>query len=253
MFIKFIGANPDVEIISEGKESSYHSYSCYNEKNELLHVNEIPAWKKITYKNIYPNIDIEYEIHPESGFKYSIIVRPGGDISKVRLQYSKNIQLNADGTITTPTRFGNIIDHKPLTFYAKNKNQIISSSYQVQNNIVSYQLGQYDPTQTIVIDPWTQTPNFVSTGWDSVWECERDGAGNVYVIGGTSPMQLIKYDPFGVIQWTHNTPYDTTAWLGTFAVDNAGNSYVSNGSTAAIFKINTAAAVQWITAAQAVC
>ena len=48
----------------------------------------------------------------------------------------------------------------------------------------------------------------------ALMECERDGAGNVYVIGGESPMQLIKYNSAGAIQWTHNTPYDTANfWL----------------------------------------
>jgi hypothetical protein len=78
-----------------------------------------------------------------------------------------------------------------------------------------------------------------------VWECERDGAGNVYLIGGVMPMQLIKYNAAGVLQWTYNTPYDTTAWLGTFATDNAGNSYVTQGSGAKIVKVSTAGGVIW--------
>jgi gliding motility-associated-like protein len=78
-----------------------------------------------------------------------------------------------------------------------------------------------------------------------VWECEKDGAGNVYIIGGVNPMQLLKYNAAGAIQWTYSTPYDTSAWLGTFATDNAGNSYVTQGSVAQIVKVNTAGAVVW--------
>lgn len=58
-------------------------------------------------------------------------------------------------------------------------------------------------------------------------------------------MQLIKYNAAGAIQWTYNTPYDTTAWLGTFATDNAGNSYVTQGSVAEIVRVSTAGAVVW--------
>ena len=49
-----------------------------------------------------------------------------------------------------------------------------------------------------------------------------------------------------VLQWTYNTPYDTSnCWLGTFATDNAGNSYVTRGSVSGMQKINTAGSLVW--------
>jgi hypothetical protein len=138
-----------------------------------------------------------------------------------------------------------LTDHAPLTFYDENKNKTIASYFKIQGDEISFNVDNYDRTKTIVIDPWTQVPNFPNSNWDCVWECERDGAGNVYIIGGTSPLQLIKFDVAGALQWTFNTPYDTTEWLGTFAVDNAGNSYVANGSPARIMKVNNAGATVW--------
>jgi len=243
--LKWLGANPDVELIVEDKDEHYHSYSHYTKEGEFVSNNHIASWKKLTYKNIYPNIDVVYEIHPRSGFKYSVLVHSGGDISKVQLKYSKKINLNVDGTISTATKFGDVIDHKPVTFYSNNKNSTIQSKYKVEGNVISFDIANYDKTKSILIDPWTQMPNFPSSNWDCVWECERDGAGNVYVIGGTSPMQLLKYDVAGTLQWTYNTPYDTTSWLGTFATDLAGNSYVSNGSPVKLMKIDNAASVVW--------
>ena len=105
-------------------------------------------------------------------------------------------------------------------------------------------MGNYDKTKTIIIDPWTQSPSF-NTNWDCVWECERDGLGNVYIIGGVMPLQLLKYNAAGALQWTYNTPYDTTAWMGTFATDLAGNSYITNGTYAAIQKVDNNANVVW--------
>jgi len=241
----WLGANENVQIIPEEKNSFYHSYSFYDKNGKDVNVNYIPSYKKLTYKNLYDNIDVVYEYHPESGLKYSIVVHPGGDISQVKLQYSKNAILNSDGTISTATIFGNITDHAPLTFYADSKNSIIGSFYNINNNIITFHVDGYDKTKTIIIDPWTQTPNFPSTNWDSVWECEHDAAGNVYIIGGTSPLQLIKYNSAGALQWTYSTPYDTTEWLGTFATDGPGNSYVSNGSPARMIKVNNAAGVVW--------
>jgi gliding motility-associated-like protein len=241
---KWLGSNSDVELVAENPNSDYHNYSYSDANGNIIGVDNVKAYNKLTYKNLYENIDVVYEFHPQGGVKYSVIVNPGGDISQVKLQYSKNIILHADGTIHTPTQYGDIIDHAPVTFYDGQSGNVIQSSYKVEGNIISFNIPEYDNTKTLVIDPWTQSPTF-ATNWDCLWECEQDGAGNVYVIGGVMPMQLIKYNSAGTIQWTYNTPYDTTAWLGVFAVDNAGNSYVTNGSLAMIQKISTAGALVW--------
>ncbi|MBX7094714.1 MAG: gliding motility-associated C-terminal domain-containing protein [Flavobacteriales bacterium] len=244
VYCNWINANPNAEIVSSEKNNFTHTYSFYDAKGKLTDANNIPSYKKITYKNLYKNIDVVYEFHPESGVKYSVILHPGAKVEDVKLHYSKNIQLMEDGTIRTSTSFGDIIDHAPVTFYQNNESQKIKSVYKVDNNTISFSLENYDATKTIVIDPWTQSPAF-NTNWDCIWECESDAAGNAYIIGGVMPLQLIKYNSAGVQQWVYNTPYDTTSWLGTFAVDDAGNSYVTNGSSAAIVKVNTSGTVVW--------
>lgn len=240
---QWVGANPNVQIISENKNLFTHSYSYYDKDGELKHVSNASSFTKLTYKNIYPNIDVVYELNPDGGLKYSITVRPGGNISAIRLKYSKDAVLNNDGTIKTNTIFGNITDHKPVTFYEDNQVEVIHSSYNLSNNIIGFNVGNYNTNRTIVIDPWTQTPALTIPS--GVWEVEADAAGNVYVIGGGTPMQLIKYNSTGVFQWIYNTPYDTNNgdWLGALATDNAGNSYVTRGSSAAITKVNTTGGV----------
>lgn len=239
---EWLNTNPNAEIIFLEKNTFYSSYT-FRYNNEIKNINFIPTFNKVLYKNIYPNIDIEYTLHPQGGYKYTIIVHPGGDISKVQFRYSHKSKIKND-KIFTSTKYGLITDHSPFAYYEQSK-QSVSCEYALVNNVISFKLNNFNPNETLIIDPWTQTPNFPSTNWDCVWECERDGAGNVYIIGGTSPMQLIKYNNAGVLQWTYNTPYDTTSWLGTFAVDNAGNSYVTQGSTAQIQKVNTTGGLVW--------
>ena len=166
--------------------------------------------------------------------------------SQIKMKYTDvdGMSLDANGNTHLPTKFGDIIDHAPLTFYSENKNSIISSSFVKSGNTISFSLGNYDNTKTIVIDPWTQTPTLGNS--NGVWECERDAAGNVYIIGGDMPMKLLKYNAAGAIQWTYTTPWDTSnAWLGTLATDNLGNSYVTSGSIAAMQKVNNAAGLVW--------
>ncbi|MCW3103477.1 MAG: hypothetical protein JWO09_1917 [Bacteroidetes bacterium] len=237
-------ANPDVKIVAEEMLENYFSYT-FKKNGQEQNENFIHGYKKITYKDLYPNIDVEYVFHPTEGLKYSVILHPGADPSLVKMKYASSEKLSFDHEdLVIRTKFGNIIDHAPVTFYEGNTSSIIGSRFEKEGNVISFKLGAYDNTKTVVIDPWTVTPAF-ATNWDCVWECERDGAGNVYIIGGVSPMQLLKYNSAGALQWTYSTPYDTTSWLGTFATDNAGNSYVTQGSTAKILKVNTTGGLVW--------
>ncbi len=241
---EWLDANPNVEIIAENRVSYYHSYT-YKINGKLTNVNYIPSFEKMRYKNLYPNIDVIYEFHPQGGIKYSIIVYPGGDLSRVKLKYSKPISLNKNGDIYVKAKFGTIIEHAPISFYDEN-HQPITSFYSVKDNTISFNVPQSETNNTIVIDPWTQTP--FATASNGTWECETDAAGNAYIIGDgmLAYEKLKKYNTTGALQWTYTTTWDTTGyWLGTLGTDLNGNSYITAGSIAEIEKVNTGGSMQF--------
>jgi len=245
--MNWLGANPNTTIEATEAQDDFHGYAIADASGEINSVEGVKGFKKITYKNLYPGIDVEYVIHPESGVKYALHVAPNADPSVVKMVYDRNISLK-DGAIHIETDFGDILDHAPLTFYDKNKNEVIHSEFSIKNNSISFHLGDYDNSQAIIIDPWTQTPTF-NTDWNCIWEVEYDGNGNAYIIGGIMPLKLQKYDPNGILQWTYNTPYDTSnGWLGGLGTDDVGNSYVTRGSVAGIIKVNTTGNLEWTSA-----
>ncbi|MEI8202566.1 MAG: PKD domain-containing protein [Bacteroidota bacterium] len=242
IYMNWVNPNPNVELIASDLTTDYYSY-CVKEKDDnYRNINYVKAYKKIVYKNIYPNIDIEYVFHPSDGLKYSLILHPGADISLFKMNYSVAPKLKSNGDVHIKTKFGDIIDHAPSTFYSDNKSNTIASYFVKNDNTISFNVSSYSNTKTVIIDPWTQTPALPNS--NGVWECEQDAAGNVYIIGGDMPMKLIKYNAAGTLQWTYVTPWDTANnWLGTLATDMAGNSYVTSGSIAALQKITPAGGV----------
>jgi len=236
------GANPNAEVVALYSVTQYFNYNMGKGKS-IQHAN---GYTKLLYKNLYKNIDVEYVFHPKGGIEYSFVLHPGADASQIKMKYSDvgNMIIDAQKNLHYITKFGDIIEHAPQTFYQNAEGSKITSSFVRKGKTIGFNLGNYDKTKTVILDPWIVAPAFASQ-WDCVWECEKDGAGNVYIIGGVTPMQLLKYSPAGALQWTYSTPYDTTSWLGTFAVDNAGNSYVTQGSIAAIQKVSTGGAMIW--------
>ncbi|MBL4658604.1 MAG: SprB repeat-containing protein, partial [Flavobacteriales bacterium] len=249
---EWIGANKNVKIIPVDKYPDYYSYS-FRHNDQVKNINHIPGYKKIVYKELYPKIDVEFVFHPEGGIKYSFILHPGADLSQVKIKYTTahsntkrentSIQLNRFGQLDIKTSLGDILEHKPVSFYSKTKTAI-KSNYVFKNNILTFELDSYDKTQEVIIDPWVVSPAFNSS--TAVWEVETDGAGNVYVIGGETPMELKKYNSAGIIQWTYSTPWDTSnVWLGTLATDVTGTSYITAGVSPEMERINTAATMVW--------
>ncbi|MDF1676897.1 MAG: PKD domain-containing protein, partial [Vicingaceae bacterium] len=254
--ISFVGANTNVKIIAEEKTNHYYSYAVKDLKtNDVNNINNVKGYKKITYKNIYNNIDIEYTLHPDGGIKYNVILHPGANPNEIKMKYETfhtnhldekiDIKLNSQtGQLEINTASTKIIEHKPLTFY-QNSKTVIQSEYAFSNNILTFNLGNYDNSQKVVIDPWVVTPNF--NAGDFTREVETDATGNVYVIGGEIPMELRKYGIAGNLIWTYITPWDTNGgdWLGTLATDAAGVSYITQGTGAEIERVSTAGAMVW--------
>jgi gliding motility-associated-like protein len=239
------GANPSTEIIPSEETSDYSSYS-YSQNGVTKNINHLRCFKKLLYKNIYPFIDIEYSFHPSEGIKYTLILNPGADIRRVKMNYPQNrkVRISRTGDMLLKTFLGDITDHAPVSYYSGNTSEKVSSRFALLDHSVSFELGSFDHSRTVVIDPWTITPALANS--NKVWEVEHDAGGNAYIYGGDSPLTLKKYNPAGVLQWTYATPWDTAHyWIGTFITDLAGNSYITSGSNGEISKVNTSGALVW--------
>ncbi|MFN5318385.1 MAG: gliding motility-associated C-terminal domain-containing protein [Bacteroidia bacterium] len=242
---EWIGANPNATLLLDETNSYYHSYWYTDANGQQINTSNIRSGKRLLCKDLYPGIDAVYEFYPEGGLKYSLIVHPGANPAQAQLKSSKKAKLSENGRLVTKTRLGDITEHAPVCYYTDAPEHIVSSQFSYSNRTTSFNVAHTQITKTLVIDPWIQSPTF-NTNWDCVWECDRDAAGNVYAIGGVMPLQLIKYNAAGVLQWTYSTPYDTSnGWLGTMATDLNGNTYVTNGTAEAIQKISPAGAVVW--------
>jgi gliding motility-associated-like protein len=105
-------------------------------------------------QNVYPGIDVRY--FTDNGFlKYDIIVRPGGDVSKIALQYSGVDQLQTKNKeLLIGTSIGDLKESMPYTYQTGlTGKKDVSCKYTVRNNVVRFDVRGYDPTETLIIDP----------------------------------------------------------------------------------------------------
>ncbi|HXB41664.1 MAG TPA: PKD domain-containing protein [Bacteroidia bacterium] len=239
--ISFDGAGINTTIVAEDKVSNVYKFNIESKYNITAE-----AYKKIIYKNLYPGIDMEF-IFPEDkqGFKYTFIVHPGADASIIKMSYPTHkgdLKQDANGNIVIKSLFGNFTDHAPVANLEK-ENTIVNCSFNLLLNTVKFNVGKYDKSKTLVIDPWTTSPGFVTP---KAYDVDWDKAGNCYAYGGTTPFQLVKLSPAGTIIWTYTTTFGFASYYGDFAMDrSSGSSYIVdgfNGGGAQALKVNSAGA-----------
>ncbi|HTA27066.1 MAG TPA: hypothetical protein VK809_04725, partial [Bacteroidia bacterium] len=245
--MEWVNSNVNVTIEAQQEQTDYYSYRTDDDKTVRTN-----AFKKIICHNLYPGIDVEY-FFPEKGegIRYDLIIHPGADLSKLKMNYSgfQSIEQDGIGNIAlcmADSATKDIIDSVPHTYYS-DTHELLASSFIKTGNTISFAVNNYDKTREMIIDPWMVDPGFTSD--DKALDIAKDLAGNIYVYGGGgsgTPWELKKFTPLGTLVWTYVTSFTGSSWYGDLAVDPAGNSFISEGCCDGIIeKINTNDSVIW--------
>ncbi len=153
--IDFVGANRNPEIIAEGKSADYDNY--YNIPNKPKGVEKVHRFQKITYKSLYPNIDLVF-FKPEDTLKpveYNFIVNPGGKISDIQLKFKGAKTKLKDGKLSMNLRFGEMQENIPHSWEEAGnlKNTIDVGFTDLGNDIFGFKSEKNTSDKVVIIDP----------------------------------------------------------------------------------------------------
>jgi len=185
--MKFAGANSGPETVFEGELEGKLGYFKGNDPSKW--VPEVPRYSRVTSRNAYKGIDITWYENDNGGMEYDLIVAPGADPGQVLLDFdgADLISVNASGDLEIETPAGPMYQKKPVVFqdYGGLKAPV-ESGYIVSGSRVSFAVGDYDRSKTLVIDPLP--PLYYSTylgGNDSDVgsSIKADQFGNAYITG----------------------------------------------------------------------
>ena len=151
--VELVEANKDAEIIPDRSLPTVNNYFIGNDKTKWA--TDCHIYKGITYKNVYPNIDIRYYSDVGANLKYDFIIRPGGDINKIALRYkgADNLKIK-NKELIIHTSVGDNKELYPYTYQViNNERKEIDAKYVVEGDVVRFKVKDYSPNSTIIIDP----------------------------------------------------------------------------------------------------
>ena len=145
------------------------------------------AFDEVTSQNVYPGIDFR-SYYENSNLRYDFIVRPKADASDIRLKFAGASKLTVQkNDLKIGTQLGTFGHGKLLAYQRINGvKKAVPASFVVRGNSVALDLGPYDHTKSLVIDPVVYGTYYGGdNGWDSVTSVVSDSVGNVFMTGWT--------------------------------------------------------------------
>lgn len=244
MDVQLVGANPNAKVVKEQKQDCYERYytSQFGENVTVAY-----SYQKVTYKEVYTNLDWVLYVKNNT-IEYDFVVRQGGKVSDIKLQYSGTSQLNInkDGSLTATTPFGTVTEAAPFSFQQVD-GKTIASKFVLNNDILSFSTDSYNGT--LVIDPTLSWATYYGgIGAETIRNgcVTGDQYGNGYLGGttasnsnivttgshsvslsGSSDAFLVKFNASGNRLWA--TYYGGSSTENVYAVtcDRIGNIYLS--------------------------
>ncbi|MFO0495715.1 MAG: gliding motility-associated C-terminal domain-containing protein [Flavobacteriia bacterium] len=210
---------------TEEKESqSYRNYYLGSDSSKWK--SGIKSFQEVRLNDFYAGIDLLMDA-TSSKMKYSFEVAAGVDPSKIRygITGSDNIEIQ-DGSIIIATRFGNIIEEKPVAWTEKEgKKVFVAVDYVIdEQGIISYDFPQgYDRNAKLVIDPYLVFSTFSGSTMDN-WgmTATPDSQGNLYAGGIVFNMAGNYPTTTGAFDVTFNGGYNYTYTSGNSTYNMSG-------------------------------
>jgi gliding motility-associated-like protein len=181
--VSFLGASSSSERIPDKPLPSYNNYFIGNDQKKWAA--DCKIYTAITYKNVYPNIDVRYYSTADK-LKYDFIVHPGGNPAAIAMRFDGGVTLNIKNKeLIIGTPVGEVKEMAPYSYQTDVKgSNDVNTKYVIKDNVVSFNTGKYDPTATLIIDPQIVFSSFTGSLVDNWGYTATPGPDGSFFAGG---------------------------------------------------------------------
>ncbi len=217
----------------------------------------IATYGTVSYQNVYPGVNLDYYGN-QGELEYDFTVAPGASPGVIALSFqgATSVSLDSAGNLVLATPAGNLTEHAPVVYQNVNGvRQSVTGSFVLQGNgDIGFQVGTYDTSLPLIIDPTLSYSTFLGGDFSSdAFAVAVDSQGNAYVTGDTgadtfptttgaynrllngsgSPGNTVtdvfvtKFSPSGTLVYSTFIGGTTDDHGTGIAIDSQGNAYVT--------------------------
>ena len=132
----------------------------------------VPMFAKAQFDDVYPGIDVIYYGTDQRQLEYDFIVKPGADPHSIRLGFEGTDKIRADsgGDLVLTVDKKELRIHQPKLYQdvEGTRKEIPGSFKLIGRNNVAFEVGSYDKSKTLVIDPILAYSTFLGGSGDDI-------------------------------------------------------------------------------------
>lgn len=260
----FRGSNPQARLAGSDPLSGKVNYLIGREPRDWR--TAIPIWRKVSYTQIYPGIDLEFYANRQD-LEYDFIVAPGTAPQRIDLSFTgvDAVRVDADGNLHLLAGDTLVVQKKPVIYQEVDGSRVsVDGGYELRDgNRVGFKVAAYDSSRSLVIDPAINFSSyFGGSASDSFGDMALDAQGNIYLAGittsvnfpgsygqlqpelkGASDLFVAKFDPTGTsLLFSTYLGGKSDEWgQPDIAVDKDGNVYVTGITGSTDFPVSSSA------------
>ncbi len=261
--MKLLGANANAPVAGADALPGRANYFVGSDSRKWT--TDVETYKKVSYSAVYPGIDLVYYGNQQQ-LEYDFVLAPGADTNKIALSFSgATPKLNAQGDLVFASKAGETSFHKPVVYQMAGEARVlVAGAYKLKGQEVGFELGSYDHSKALVIDPVLSYGTFLGGSLDDRgFAIQVDAAGNAYILGDTVSLNFPTVNAYS--SGNHNTsngwvvfvsklnPTGTALIYSTFvggvadshglglAIDAAGNAYFAGYTGAGDYPVTAGA------------
>lgn len=137
-----------------GKNAITPYYNYYLDQDPSKWATFCKSFQRVDYSQVYPGIDLVLYTK-NNAVKYDFIVHPGVDPDPIALRFDGDVGLQLiDGNLRIHTSVNTLTELAPYAYQLiEGQLHEVEVSFVLQDNVLSFSIGQYDPNYSLVIDP----------------------------------------------------------------------------------------------------
>ncbi len=188
--MQLVGGNSRAKISASNQVPGKSNYFLGSDPNQWR--TDVASYARVSYQDVYPGVNLAF-YGAQRQLEFDFVVAPGADPAPLNFNFTGAQRMKTDdsGNLVISSAAGDILLHKPVAYQEqKGARQPVDARFRLKaSNQVSFELGNYDRSRELVIDPsvsYAYSTYLGGSGNDAGYGIAFDSNGDAYVTGQTA-------------------------------------------------------------------